>query len=224
MVRPKRGQNVHFPSSDLGAAIAPDGERRPPPFLRRPHGRHAGACGRQLAAALRPRPRPGSVPRTCKAPSIQRPRWCAGRCAARQRPERLQSFGTITLVLAMALQLAPSTNKVQLTPHAHLAHPSRSLTPGCTPWVAGAHRTLRWNLISMAVKRQSLAVAWQLCGARAVSRVHAVECAPMRDARRGPRTHTRSGRRWVVDPDDHSRLGPVRPDQLQSWGGFGGLL
>ena len=181
------GQNVHFPSSDLGAAIAPDGERRPPPFLRRPHGRHAGACGRQLAAALRPRPRPGSVPRTCKAPSIQRPRWCAGRCAARQRPERLQSFGTITLVLAMALQLAPSTNKVQLTPHAHLAHPSRSLTPGCTPWVAGAHRTLRWNLISMAVKRQSLAVAWQLCGARAARHAHASVCGKARKARaRGP--------------------------------------
>ena len=143
------GQNVHFPSSDLGAAIAPDGERRPPPFLRRPHGRHAGACGRQLAAALRPRPRPGSVPRTCKAPSIQRPRWCAGRCTARQRPERLQSFGTITLVLAMPLQLAPSTNQVQLTPHARLAHPPRSLTPSCSLWMTGDHWTLRWKLFTL---------------------------------------------------------------------------
>ena len=146
-------------------------------------------------------------PGTCKAPSIHRPRWCAGRCAARQRPERLQSFGTITLVLAMALQLAPSTNKVQLTPHARLAHPSRSLTPGCTPWVAGAHRTLRWNLISMAVKRQSLAVAWQLCGARAARHAHASVCGK---AREGPRP--RSGRRLVVEPADHRCLaGPPGP-------------
>ena len=61
----------------------------------------------------------------------------------------MQSFGTITLVLAMALQLAPSTNKVQLTPHARLAHPSRILPTGCSLWMAGDHWTLRWKLFFM---------------------------------------------------------------------------
>ena len=124
MVALIRRRNVHFPSSDLWPSIAPDGERRPQPFLRRPHGRHAGACGRHVAATLRPRSRAGGFPSSCDTLSIHRHRWCAGRCAARQRPEWLQSFGTITLVLAMPLQLAPSTNQVQLTPHARLAHPS----------------------------------------------------------------------------------------------------
>ena len=156
-----------------------------------------------------------SDPQTCKAPSIQRPRWCAGRCAARQRPERLQSFGTITLVLAMALQLAPSTNKVQLTPHARLAQPPRSLTPGCSLWMAGDHWTLRWKLFLMAAKRQHLASAWRRAGARAARHAHASVCA---EARRGPRP--RSGRRLVVEPADHRCLaGP--PDPLPSWGGFG---
>ena len=207
MVRTNRRQNVHFPSSDLGEAIAPDGERRPPPFLRRQHGRHAGACCRQLGAALRPRPRPGSDPRTHKAPSIQRPRWCAGRCAARQRPEWLQSFGTITLVLAMALQLAPSTNKVQLTPHARLAQPPRSLPTGCSLWMAGDHWTLRWKLFLMAAKQQHLAAAWRRAGARAACHAHASVCA---EARRGPRP--RSGRRLVVEMTDPRYLaGPPGP-------------
>ena len=51
----KRAQNVHFRWSDLGPRLALEAERRPPTFLRWPHGRHACACGRQLGAALRPR-------------------------------------------------------------------------------------------------------------------------------------------------------------------------
>ena len=207
MVRTNRRQNVHFPSSDLGEAIAPDGERRPQPFLRRPHGRHAGACGRHVAATLRPRSRAGGFPSSCDTLSIHRHRWCAGRCAARQRPERLQSFGTITLVLAMALQLAPSTNKVQLTPHARLAQPPRSLTPGCSLWMAGDHWTLRWKLFLMAAKQQHLAAAWRRAGARAACHAHASVCA---QARRGPRP--RSGRRLVVELTDHRYLaGPPGP-------------
>ena len=140
-------------------------------------------------------------------PSIQRPRWCAGRCAARQRPEWLQSFGTITLVLAMALQLAPSTNKVQLTPHARLAQPPRSLPTGCSLWMAGDHWTLRWKLFLMAAKQQHLAAAWRRAGARAACHAHASVCA---EAWRGPRP--RSGRRLVVELTDHRYLaGPPGP-------------
>ena len=171
-----------------------------PPCLSMPHGpclsAAASFAGRRLAPNLQGAVHPTT---TLVCWQVRRP--------PPQRPERLQSFGTITLVLAMPLQLAPSTNQVQLTPHARLAHPSRSLTPGCTPWVAGAHRTLRWNLISMAVKRQSLAVAWQLCGARAARHAHASVCGK---AREGPRP--RSGRRLVVEPADHRCLaGPPGP-------------
>ena len=139
-------------------------------------------------------------------------RWAAawlrsGVRAARQRPERLQSFGTITLVLAMPLQLAPSTNQVQLTPHARLAHPPRSLTPGCSLWMTGDQWTLRWKLFLMAAKRQRPAAAWRRAGACAARHAHASVCA---EAREGPRT--RSGRQPVVEPADHSRLvGPPGP-------------
>ena len=119
----------------------------------------------------------------------------------------LVAFGTILAVLAVLLRTACSRCQVLLPPTARLACTQHSLTPGCTPWVAGAHRTLRWNLISMAVKRQSLAVAWQLCGARAARHAHASVCGK---AREGPRP--RSGRRLVVEPDDTRCLvGPPGP-------------
>ena len=122
-----------------------------PPCLSMPHGpclsAAASFAGRRLAPNLQ-----GAVHPPTR-------RWCAGRCAARQQPERLQSFGTITLVLAMPLQLAPSTNQVQLTPHARLAHPPRSLPTGCSLWMAGDHWTLRWKLFLMAAKQQHLAAA-----------------------------------------------------------------
>ena len=176
MVRTKRRQRVHIrcPSSGLASRL----KLRDDPQLScagRTAGmpvRAAGNC--QLGAALRPRARTGSVPQTCEAPSIRRPRWCAGRCAARQRPEWLQSFGTITLVLAMPLQLAPLSNQVQLTPHARLAHPPRSLPTGCSLWMAGDHWTLRWKLFLMAAKQQHLAAAWR----RAACHAHASRFAP----------------------------------------------
>ena len=119
----------------------------------------------------------------------------------------MQSFGTITLVLAMPLQLAPSTNQVQLTPHARLAHPPRSLPTGCSLWMAGDHWTLRWKLFLMSAKRQSLAVAWQLCGARAARHAHASVCG---EAREGPRP--RSGRWLVVERADPRYVaGPPGP-------------
>ena len=119
----------------------------------------------------------------------------------------MQSFGTITLVLAMPLQLTPSTNQVQLTPHARLAHPPRSLPTGCSLCMAGDHWTLRWKLFLMAAKRQRAAVAWRWAGARAVRRAHASVCT---EAQEGPRS--RSGRRLVVEPADHRCLaGPPGP-------------
>ena len=147
------------------------------------------------------------MPQTCEAPSIPRARWCAGRCAARRRPERLQSVGTIMLVLAMPLQLALSTKQVLLTPLAHLALPPRSPPTGCSLCMAGDHWTLRWKLFFMAAKRQRAAVAWRRAGARAVRRAHASVCT---EAREGPRS--RSGRRLVVEPADPRCLaGPPGP-------------
>ena len=131
-------------------------------------------------------------------------------CEQLRRPAMLlwmEGFGTILAVLAVLLRTACSRCQVLLPPTARLACTQHSLTPGCTPWVAGAHRTLRWNLISMAVKRQSLAVAWQLCGARAARHAHASVCGK---AREGPRP--RSGRRLVVEPADPRCLaGPPGP-------------
>ena len=98
----------------------------------RPHAQLTRACGRSISATVRPRPRAGSEPSSCGTPSIPRARWCAGRCAARRRPERLQSFGTIMLVLAMPLQLAPSTKQV-------LAYTARS---PCATTTQPTHRLL----------------------------------------------------------------------------------
>ena len=100
-----------------------------------------------------------------------------------------------------------SLNKVQLTPHARLAQPPRSLTPGCSLWMAGDHWTLRWKLFLMAAKQQHLAAARRRAGARAACHAHASVCAK---ARRGPRP--RSGRRLVVELTDHRYLaGPPGP-------------
>ena len=45
--------------------------------------------------------------------------------------------------------------------------PRGSLTPGCTPWLAGGYPTLPWKLLIMAAKRQA-ASAWRRAGAPAV--------------------------------------------------------
>ena len=164
-------------ASDLGASLAPDGERRPPTFSRHEHGHQPCACSCQLSATMRPRPRAGGLPQTCEVLSIRRLRWCAGRFAARRRPERLESFGTILAVLGRPLQVVPSTTQVLLLPLACASHPQRSLTSGCTPWVAGDYLELPWNVLSMGLKRQCPAAAWRRAGARAARHVHAVVCA-----------------------------------------------
>ena len=146
---------------------------------------------------MRPRPRAGSGPQICDAPSIPRARWCAGRCAARGRPERLESFGTIILVLSRPLQLSPSTNQVLLTPLARPAHPTCSLSTGCTPRVAGGYLTRPWKLFSTAAKRQRSAATWRGAGARAAHHAHA---SGLRRWPGGP--HSRSGRQLVVEPAD----------------------
>ena len=124
-----------YAEREFGPRLALHAERRPPTFLRRPHGRHACACGRQLGAALRPRARTGSLPQTCEAPSIHRLRWCAGRCAARGRPQWLQSFGTILAALGRPLKLAPSANQVL----AHTTRPPRATTTQPTHRLLSVH-------------------------------------------------------------------------------------
>ena len=205
MVCSKRGQNFHI-ARPRGSSR----RRRGRLYANRrcrPHAQLTRACGRSISATVRPRPRAGSEPSSCGTPSIPRPRWCAGRCAARRRPERLQSFGTIMLVLAMPLQLALSTKQVLLTPLAHLALPPRSPPTGCSLCMAGDHWTLRWKLFLMAAKQQHLAAAWRRAGARAACHAHASVCA---EAWRGPRP--RSGRRLVVELTDPRYLaGPPGP-------------
>ena len=196
-----------YAEREFGARLALHAERRPPTFLRRPHGRHACACGRQLGAALRPRARAGLEPQTCEAPSIHRPRWCAGRCAGRGGLQRLQSFGTIVAVLAMALQVAPTTRQVVHPPPARASCPQRSLTTGCTPCVAGGCPERQWKLLSMAAKRQHAAVSWQQAGARAIN---PAATAGLRRWLGGPRP--RLGRQQVGEPAYPSRLaGPPGP-------------
>ena len=113
----------------------------------------------------------------CEALSIRRQRWCAGRFAARRRPERQESFGTILAVLAVPLQVVWSATQVLLLPLASASRPQRSLTSGCTPWVAGGHLELPRNLLLMDLKRQCPAAAWRRAGARAARHVHVVVCA-----------------------------------------------
>ena len=106
-----------YAGREFGARLALHAERRPPTFLRRPHGRHACACGGQVRAAVRPRPRAGGEPSSCEVLSIRRQRGCAGRCGARRVLQWLRSFGTILAVLAMPLQSAPPTTQVLLICH-----------------------------------------------------------------------------------------------------------
>ena len=87
-----------YAMSDLGARLTLEAERRPPTFSRRRHGRHAGACRRQLGAALRPRARAGLEPQTCEAPSIHRLR-CALVC--------WQVCGPLTAPMASILRHHP---------------------------------------------------------------------------------------------------------------------
>ena len=214
MVALKWRQNVHIRSSDLGARLALEAERRPPTFLRWPHGRHARACGRQLGAALRPRARTGSLAQTCEAPSIHRLRWCVGMCGAHGGLQWLRSFGTIVAVLAMPLQSAPSTIQVLHPPPARASCPQCSLTTGCTPCAAGGCLERRWKLLSMAARRQHAAVSWQHAGARAV---HPAAAAGLRRWLGGPRS--RLGRQQVVEPGDPSRLAG-RPGPTAEPGGL----
>ena len=157
-------------ASDLREAIALDAERRPPSFSRQGHGHQPCACPCQVSGTVRPRPRAGSEPSTCGMPSIPRARWCAGRCAARRRPERLQSFGTIMLVLAMPLQLAPSTKQV-------LAYTARS---PCATTTQPTHR-----LLCVHGRRPSGAALEAVhCGCQAAARGSSV--VARRSSRRPP--------------------------------------
>ena len=101
------------------------------------------------------------------------------------------------------------------TPLARLALPPRSPPTGCCVCMAGDHRALRWKLFFVAAKRQHAAAAWWRGEARAACCAHASVCA---EAREGPRT--RSGRRLVVESDDHRCLaGP--PGPTAELGGYG---
>ena len=200
-----------YAEREFGARLALDAERRPPTFWRRPHGRHACACGRQLGAALRPRARTGSLPQTCEVSARCRPSTdCVGVLAGARpadgpdgcspsAPSWRRSAGRSSL-LRRRIRCLP-------TPLARLALPPRSPPTGCSLCMAGDHWTLRWKLFFMAAKRQRAAVAWRRAGARAVRRAHASVCT---EAREGPRS--RSGRRLVVEPADPRCLaGPPGP-------------
>ena len=126
---------------------------------------------------------------------IPRRRWSVGTDGTLCSPQVMEAFDTILVVLGMQLQHASSTKQVLLTAPAQPARTQRSPTAGCAPWVAGGCRTLPVDVVSMAAKRQSSAVAWWHAGARAVHRVPASVC------RRCPeRPRTRSGRPLTVDP------------------------
>ena len=119
----------------------------------------------------------------------------------------MESFDTILVVLGMLLQHASSTHQVLLTPLAQPACTQRSPTADCAPWVAGGCRTLPVDVVSMAAKRQSSAVAWWHAGARAV------HCVPASVCRRCPeRLCMRSGRPLIVEPGAPGHLaGPYGP-------------
>ena len=131
----------------------------------------------------------------------------------------MQSFGTITLVLAMALQLAPSTNKVQLTPHARLAHPPRSLPTGCSLWMAGDHWTLRWKLFLMAAKHSS--ARQQRGGGQELAppAMPMPRFAPRPGEGPTPEVRTAVGRRALELTDHRYLAGP--PGPTAELGGFG---
>ena len=196
-----------YSASDVREAIALDAERRPPSFSRQGHGHQPCACPCQGSATVRPRPRAGGEPSSCEVLSIRRQRWCAGRFAARRRPERLESFGTILAVLAVPLQVVWSATQVLLVPLACASRPQRSLTSGCTPWVAGGCLAQPGKLLSMAVRRERAAASWRQAGARAVRHGGASWAHRWLG---GPRP--RLGRQQVVEPADRSCLaGPPGP-------------
>ena len=145
------------------------------------------------------------------------PRGCAGRCGARRVLQWLRSFGTILAVLAVPLQVVRSTTQVLLMPLASASRPQRSLTSGCTPWVAGGHLELPRTLLSVDLERQCPAAAWRRAGARAARHVDAVVCADAEMGRaRGPDGGWSSNLMTTA-------AWPVRPDQLPSWGALGPL-
>ena len=132
---------------------------------------------------------------------IPRRRWSVGTDGTHCSPQVMGSFDTILVVLGMLLQHASSTKQVLLTAPAQPARTQRSPTAGCAPWVAGGCRTLPFDVVSMAAKRQSSAVAWWHAGARAVHRVPASVC------RRCPeRLCMRSGWLLTVDPGAPGQL------------------
>ena len=207
MVCSKRGQNVHFRWSDLGAPLALPGCTS-----------SAAATHSSVAGMLQPR-------RTASSSA-------AGTARGRERgPERAQRRPSLERVGVLAgvrpadgpsgcnpsapscwCSPCPSSsphrrNRCLPTPLARLAQPPRSPPTGCCVCMAGDHRALRWKLFLMAAQRQRAAAAWRRAGARAARRAHASVCA---EAREGPRT--RSGRRLVVEPADYRRLaGPPGP-------------
>ena len=145
---------------------------------------------RATSACLRNVPSPVRLQRP-----IPRRRWSVGTDGTLCSPQVMEAFDTILVVLGMLLQHASSTKQVLLTAPAQPARTQRSPTAGCAPWVAGGCRTLPFDVVSMAVKQQSSAVAWWHAGARAVHRVPASVC------RRCPeRPRTRSGRPLTVEP------------------------
>ena len=132
---------------------------------------------------------------------IPRRRWSVGTDGTHCSPQVMGSFDTILVVLGMLLQHASSTKQVLLTAPAQPARTQRSPTAGCAPWVAGGCRTLPFDVVSMAVKRQSSAAACWHAGARAVHRVPTSVC------RRCPESpHTRSGRSMTVEPGAPGQL------------------
>ena len=171
--------------------------------------RASSACLRNVPSAVRLQ-RP-----------IPRRRWSVGTDGTHCSPQVMGSFGTILVVLGMLLQHASSTKQVLLTAPAQPARTQRSPTAGCAPWVAGGCRTLPFDVVSMAVKQQSSAVAWWHAGARAVHRVPASVC------RRNPeRPRMRSGRPLTVEPGAPSHLAePYGPtSELGGLGSRGGDL
>ena len=118
-------------------------------------------------------------------------------------------------MLAVTLQVVWSTTQVLLLPLACASRPQRSLTSGCTPWVAGGYLELPRNLLSMDLERQCPAAAWRRAGARAARHVDAVVCADAEMGRaRGPDGGWSSIRLTTA-------ARAVRPDPLPSWGGYG---
>ena len=142
-----------------------------------------------------------SCPTSGAAASTPRRRWSVGSDATQCWLQVMESFDTVLVVLGMLLLHASSTYQVLLTPLAQPACTQRSPTADCAPWVAGGCRTLPFDVVSMAVKQQSSAVAWWHAGAHAVHRAPASVCRQCPE-----RPGTRSGRPLTVEPDAPGHL------------------